>query len=84
MKEVGREKMSTERKRDSAEFKARVAVDAIKGHKTVNELASIYGVHPHRRELKVIPYACPLHAASCSRAGNTSARPVSQARMVVA
>ena len=38
--------MSTQRKRYSAEFKARVALDAIKGHKTVNELASIYGVHP--------------------------------------
>ncbi len=38
--------MSTQRKRYSAEFKARVALDAIKGHKTVNELASLYGVHP--------------------------------------
>src|SRR5947199_10041046 len=38
--------MSTQRKRYSAEFKARVALDAIKGLKTVNELASIYGVHP--------------------------------------
>ena len=38
--------MSTQRKRYSAEFKARVALDAIKGHKTINELASIYGVHP--------------------------------------
>jgi putative transposase len=46
IEEVGGEKMSTQRKRYSAEFKARVALDAIKGHKTVNELASIYGVHP--------------------------------------
>ena len=38
--------MSTQRKRYSAEFKARVALDAVKGHKTVNELASTYGVHP--------------------------------------
>ena len=38
--------MSTQRKRYSAEFKARVALDAIKGHKTVNELASTSGVHP--------------------------------------
>jgi transposase-like protein len=38
--------MSTQRKRYSAEFKARVALEAIKGHKTVNELASQYGVHP--------------------------------------
>ena len=38
--------MSTQRKRYSAEFKARVAFEALKGHKTVNELASTYGVHP--------------------------------------
>lgn len=36
----------TQHKRYSAEFKARVALDALKGHKTVNELASTYGVHP--------------------------------------
>ena len=38
--------MSTQRKRYSAEFKARVALEAVKGLKTVNELASTYGVHP--------------------------------------
>jgi transposase-like protein len=38
--------MSTQRKRYSAEFKARVALDAIKGYKPINELASLYGVHP--------------------------------------
>ena len=37
--------MSTQRKRYSAEFKAYMALEAIKGHKTVNELASIEGVH---------------------------------------
>lgn len=36
----------TQRKRYSAEFKARVALEAVKGYKTVNELASTYGVHP--------------------------------------
>jgi transposase-like protein len=46
VEEVRREEMSTQRKRDSAEFKARVALDAVNGHKTVNELASLYGVHP--------------------------------------
>src|SRR5919206_1838826 len=40
------EGMSTQRKRYSAEFKARVALEALKGLKTVNELASTYGVHP--------------------------------------
>ena len=38
--------MSTQRKHYSAEFKARVALEALKGDKTVNEFASAYGVHP--------------------------------------
>jgi putative transposase len=38
--------MSTQRKQYSAEFKACVALEALKGLKTVNELASTYGVHP--------------------------------------
>jgi transposase-like protein len=37
--------MSTQRKQYSAEFKARVALEALKGLKTVNELASTW-VHP--------------------------------------
>ena len=35
-----------QRKRYIAEFKAQVALEALKGQKTVNELASTYGVHP--------------------------------------
>jgi transposase-like protein len=38
--------MPTQRKQYSAEFKARVALEALKGLKTVHELASLYGVHP--------------------------------------
>jgi transposase-like protein len=34
------------RRRHSSEFKARVAVEALKGQKTLNELASEFGVHP--------------------------------------
>lgn len=34
------------RKQHSAEFKARVAIEAIKGQRTLNELANDYGVHP--------------------------------------
>src|SRR5258708_16658019 len=37
--------MATVRRRHSSEFKARVALEALKGHKTLNELASEYGVH---------------------------------------
>ncbi len=38
--------MKTQRKHYSAETKAKVALEAIKGHKTANELAAAYGVHP--------------------------------------
>ncbi len=34
------------RKRYDAEFKALVALEAIKGEKTASELAGEYGVHP--------------------------------------
>ena len=33
------------RQRHSSEFKARVALEALKGQKTLNELASEFGVH---------------------------------------
>jgi putative transposase len=38
--------MSPQRKQYSAECKARVALEALKGLKTVNELARTSGVHP--------------------------------------
>jgi putative transposase len=38
--------MAGQRKRYSAELKTRVALEAIKGHKTANEIAAEYGVHP--------------------------------------
>jgi putative transposase len=38
--------MAGKRKQHSAAFKAQVALAALKGDKTVNELASQYGVHP--------------------------------------
>lgn len=38
--------MKTQRKHYSAETKAKVALEAIKGLKTANELAAEYGVHP--------------------------------------
>jgi putative transposase len=38
--------MSVQRKRYSAETKAKVALEAIKGQRTANEIAADYGVHP--------------------------------------
>ncbi len=47
----------------SSEFKTKVAVAAIKGDKTINEIASVYGVHPNqvmswkKQALETIPDA---------------------------
>jgi len=38
--------MSSKRKTYSAEFKARVALEAIRGEMTVNQIAARYEVHP--------------------------------------
>jgi transposase len=38
--------MAGKRKQHTATFKAQVALATLKGDKTVNELASQYGVHP--------------------------------------
>jgi transposase-like protein len=38
--------MGTGRRRHSSAFKAKVALEALKGEKTLNELASEFGVHP--------------------------------------
>lgn len=40
--------MSTVRKRYSGELKAKIALEAIREQKTVNEIASAYGVHPNQ------------------------------------
>jgi putative transposase len=38
--------VKSNRKRHSAQFKFEVALDAAKGTRTINELASQYGLHP--------------------------------------
>lgn len=38
--------MKSQRRQFTAEFKAKIAVEAIKGQRTTNEIASHYGVHP--------------------------------------
>ena len=44
---MGREDQVTGvRRRHSGEFKAKVALEALKSQRTVNEIASAYGVHP--------------------------------------
>jgi len=40
--------MTQKRRRYSAEFKFKVALDGAKGLRTLNELASEYGVHPNQ------------------------------------
>ncbi len=40
--------MTSSRKRYSAEFKANVALEAIKGDRTANEIASNHGIHPNQ------------------------------------
>ena len=36
------------RKKYSSEFKSKVALEALKGHRTLNEIASEFGVHPNQ------------------------------------
>lgn len=38
--------MAKKRKQHSADFKAKVALEALKGQRTANEIAGAYGVHP--------------------------------------
>lgn len=40
--------MTKQRKQYSAQFKAQVALAAIRGEQTVNQLSAIYGVHPNQ------------------------------------
>ena len=48
--------MTKVRKRHNAEFKSKIAVEAIKEQKTINELTTEYGVHA-----TLIPAVNPVH-----------------------
>ena len=55
--------MAGVRKKHSSQFKTKVAIEAIKEHKTINELTSEYGIHASqlsswkRQALEIIPEA---------------------------
>jgi len=42
------------RRRFSADFKAKVALEAIEGELTMSELAKKHGVHPNMRPLRIL------------------------------
>ncbi len=61
--------MSKQRKIYSAEFKAKVALAAIKGQQTINEIASSFSVHPNqvmqwkKQAVEAIPDSFSAHRA---------------------
>lgn len=60
------------RKQHTAEFKAKVAMAAIKGDHTASELASMYGVHPTQIGVwKRLTYQTPQDAGRGFSAGVT-------------
>ena len=60
----------TQRRNLGKAFKAKVAIEAIKGEKTINEIASIYEVHPtqirqwKKQALEKLPDAMAKQAVS--------------------
>ncbi len=46
--ERGEKQMSRSTKSRDATFKARVALEAVRGEKTISQIASEYGVHPNQ------------------------------------
>jgi transposase-like protein len=63
---------SKQRRQFTADFKARVAIEAIKGQKTVQEIASHYEVHPNmvtnwkRQALAELPQVFADQRARCN------------------
>ena len=64
--------MTGKRKSHSAAFKAQVALAAVKGDRTINELASHYGVHPtliHAWKKQLLAGAEAVFASGAKAAG---------------
>ena len=64
--------MTAKRKSHPAAFKAQVALAALKGDRTINELASHYGVHPtliHAWKKHLLAGAEAVFAAGAKAAG---------------
>ena len=69
----------TKRKQHKPEFKARVALEAMKGEQTVGELASRFGVHPtmiHQWKKALVE-----GAAEVFQRGRTTAEPADGGRI---
>lgn len=65
--------MQTQRRRHSAEFKAKVALEAIRGQRTSNEIASAHGIHPvqvaqwKKQALEELPQAFSARRAKAAQ-----------------
>jgi transposase-like protein len=55
--------MASSPKKYSSDFKAKVALEAIKGQKTINEISSEYGVH----STQITQVARSKHSMNCRR-----------------
>jgi transposase-like protein len=70
------------RKHHGGAFKARVAVEAIAGHKTVNEIASAYEIHPSQvAKWKAEALARLPEVLSNGRKAKADSRPQTEARL---
>jgi len=70
------------RKVHSAEFKAMVGIDAVRGAKTINEIAQIHGVHPvmvSQWKHEILARAGTLF--ECKRGPKAPAAPAGQDRL---